>query len=79
MAEVKAFIFGISLALTIGPIALLIVTIATRDGLIAALWSALGAGSADFTLALAAFFAGAERPTLCSRGECRWSWLQLSS
>lgn len=58
MAEVRAFLFGISLAITIGPIAILILNIAAKDGLAAGVRSAFGAGVADFTLALAAFVGG---------------------
>lgn len=55
----KALIFGATLALAIGPIALLIIDHAARGGLRLGLGSALGAASGDLTYALVALTAGA--------------------
>lgn len=55
----KALVFGATLALAIGPIALLIIDHAARGGLRLGLGSALGAASGDLTYALVALTAGA--------------------
>ena len=59
MIFVKALVFGATLAIAIGPIALLIVHHAARGGLRAGLGSAIGAASADLTYAVVALTAGA--------------------
>ncbi len=53
-----AFIFGLSLAVAIGPIALLIVHNGVNHGLSLAVRSAFGAATADFSYALLAFTVG---------------------
>ena len=58
MELIKAFIFGFTLALSIGPIALLILNNGIVYGHKAALRSALGAALADFTYALITFSVG---------------------
>jgi threonine/homoserine/homoserine lactone efflux protein len=60
MNALHAFAFGFSLALAIGPIALLIVQNGINHGLQVAVRSALGAASADWTYALLAFSVGSE-------------------
>ena len=55
---VKAFAFGITLALAVGPIALLIVNQSARSGVRQGLSAALGASTADFLFALIAFLVG---------------------
>src|SRR5262245_29784361 len=60
MNALHAFVFGFSLAIAIGPIALLIVNNGVNHGLRVALRSALGAASADFVYALLAFSVGSE-------------------
>lgn len=55
----RALVFGATLAIAIGPIALLIIERATRGGLRMGLSSALGAASGDLTYALVALTAGA--------------------
>ena len=60
MNAVHAFVFGFSLAIAIGPIALLIVHNGLTHGLQAAVRSAFGAASADFIYALLAFSVGRE-------------------
>jgi threonine/homoserine/homoserine lactone efflux protein len=60
MSSLHAFVFGFSLAIAIGPIALLIVHNGVNHGLQVAVRSALGAASADFTYALLAFMVGRE-------------------
>lgn len=55
----KALVFGATLAIAIGPIALLIIDQAARGGLRTGLGSALGAASGDLTYALVALTAGA--------------------
>lgn len=59
MFVLKAFLFGVTLAAAVGPIALLIVDYGIRSGFIVALRSGLGAALADLTFAMAALFAGA--------------------
>jgi threonine/homoserine/homoserine lactone efflux protein len=60
MNALQAFAFGFSLAIAIGPIALLIVNNGVNHGLQVAVRSALGAASADFIYALLAFSVGSE-------------------
>lgn len=54
----KAFVFGITLASAVGPIALLIINGSARSGVGQGLSAALGASTADFFFALVAFLAG---------------------
>jgi len=54
----KAFVFGMTIAAAVGPIALLIVNYSLTHGLCQGLRSALGAAGADFSFALVAFLAG---------------------
>ncbi|HXV23941.1 MAG TPA: LysE family transporter [Alphaproteobacteria bacterium] len=54
----KAFLFGIAIAIAIGPIALLILSTGMTHGLLAGSRVALGAALADFTLASLAFGIG---------------------
>lgn len=66
---VKALVFGATLAIAIGPIALLIIDRAARGGLRMGLGSALGAASGDLTYALVALTAGARvLPVLSQQG-----------
>lgn len=58
MIALKAFLFGLTLAVAVGPIALLILGYGTRHGLRAGGPAALGAALADLTYALMAFFLG---------------------
>ena len=58
MASAKALLFGITIAIAIGPIALLITSTSANAGLGAGLRSAAGAAAADLTYALLAFAAG---------------------
>jgi threonine/homoserine/homoserine lactone efflux protein len=60
MNALHAFAFGFSLAIAIGPIALLIVQNGIDHGLQVAVRSALGAASADWIYALLAFSVGNE-------------------
>lgn len=53
-----AFLFGIAIAVAIGPIALLVVSTGMSYGLVAGLRVALGAALADFSLAVLAFGIG---------------------
>ena len=65
----KAFAFGFTLALAVGPIALLIVNRSARSGVRHGLSAALGASTADFCFALVAFVAGkAVAPALATHG-----------
>ena len=57
-ALLKSLLFGLTIALAIGPIALLIVNYGVTRGFAAATRSAFGAGLADFTYAIVAFVAG---------------------
>lgn len=56
---IEAFLFGATIALAIGPIALLIVNTSFNRGVKAGLACGVGAAFADFTFALGAFLAGA--------------------
>ena len=58
-AFLKSVAFGLAVAASIGPIALLITSTAATRGLAAGCFAALGAALADFTYALMAFSAGA--------------------
>ena len=55
----KAFVFGVIVSGTVGPIALLIFGTGARQGLAAGSVAAFGAAFADFLYALAAFLLGA--------------------
>ncbi len=57
-ALLKSLLFGLTIALAIGPIAVLIVNYGVTRGFAAAARSATGAGLADFTYAIVAFVAG---------------------
>jgi len=59
MDELRAFLFGVTLAATVGPIALLVMRNGLNHGLRPALGSALGVALADLTYAGLAFGAGA--------------------
>jgi threonine/homoserine/homoserine lactone efflux protein len=56
---VQALLFGATLAIAIGPIALLIITVAANHGLRAGSACGAGAALADGTLAVVAYLAGA--------------------
>jgi threonine/homoserine/homoserine lactone efflux protein len=58
MDTLKAFVFGITLAVAIGPIAILIINRGLVYGFRSGLMSGVGAALADFTYALVAFTAG---------------------
>jgi threonine/homoserine/homoserine lactone efflux protein len=55
---IKSVIFGLTIALAVGPIALLIVNYGVTRGFASAARSALGAGLADLTYAIVAFVSG---------------------
>jgi threonine/homoserine/homoserine lactone efflux protein len=55
---VRSFLFGITLAAAVGPIALLIVNYGLRNGLRAAMAAGFGAAFADLVYALVAFWVG---------------------
>lgn len=67
MDELRALLFGATIAAAIGPIALLIIDNGMRYGLRAALASAAGVASADFAYAVAAFAAGSGVAALFDR------------
>jgi threonine/homoserine/homoserine lactone efflux protein len=67
MDELRALLFGATIAAAIGPIALLIIDNGLRHGLRAALASAAGVASADFAYAVAAFAAGSGLAALLDR------------
>ena len=67
MDELRAFLFGATIAAAIGPIALLIIHNGVRHGLRPALASAAGVATADFVYALAAFAAGSGLAKLLER------------
>jgi threonine/homoserine/homoserine lactone efflux protein len=56
---IKPFLFGLTLAFSIGPIALLIISTGIRFGLLAGIRSGLGAAVADLVYAVVALMAGA--------------------
>jgi threonine/homoserine/homoserine lactone efflux protein len=53
-----ALLFGVSVGLSIGPVAILILTLAATEGFPAGLRAGLGAAAADFCYALLAFLGG---------------------
>ena len=55
---VKAFVFGVTIAATIGPIALLIINVSAVDGLARGIRASLGAAVADLAFATTAFAGG---------------------
>lgn len=57
--HVEAFLFGLTLAIAIGPIALLILNASVNRGTSAGMACGAGAASADFTFAFITFTAGA--------------------
>lgn len=57
MSVLQAFLFGVTLAIAVGPIALLIINTALQQGIRAGLSCALGATAADLLFALIAFHA----------------------
>ncbi|MEN8376634.1 MAG: LysE family transporter [Gemmatimonadota bacterium] len=54
-----AFLFGVTVAIAVGPIALLIVGLSMSRGVSAGLRGGLGAGLADLSYAVVAFYGGA--------------------
>lgn len=58
MEVLKAFVFGVTLAVAVGPIAILIINRGLTLGLKSGLSSGLGAALADFTYGLVAFTVG---------------------
>lgn len=57
MSALQAFLFGVTLAIAVGPIALLIINTSLQVGMRAGLSCALGATAADLLFALIAFHA----------------------
>lgn len=55
---IQSFIFGITIAIAIGPIALLIIGISLSDGVSKGMRCGIGAATADLTYALLAFYGG---------------------
>ena len=55
---VKAFVFGVTIAAAIGPIALLIINVSAVDGLARGIRASLGAAVADLVFATTAFAGG---------------------
>ena len=68
MDELRAFLFGATIAAAVGPIALLIIHSGMRHGLRTALAAAAGVAAADFVYAVAAFAAGTGLAALLERG-----------
>jgi threonine/homoserine/homoserine lactone efflux protein len=54
----KAFVFGVTIAAAIGPIALLIINVSAADGLARGIRASLGAAVADLVFATTAFAGG---------------------
>jgi threonine/homoserine/homoserine lactone efflux protein len=69
MLALKAFLFGVTVAAAVGPIALLIVNIGLRSGPGPGLRAALGAALADLIYAITALTAGGAAMTLLSGRE----------
>lgn len=67
MDELRALLFGATIAAAIGPIALLVIDVGMRHGLPAALASAAGVAAADFVYAVLAFTAGSQLAGLIER------------
>ncbi len=68
MDELRAFLFGATIAAAVGPIALLVIHTGMRHGLRAALAAACGVAAADFVYAVAAFAAGTGLAALIEGG-----------
>ena len=68
MDELRAFLFGATIAAAVGPIALLVIHTGTRHGLRVALAAAGGVAAADFVYAVAAFAAGTGLAALLESG-----------
>ncbi len=60
MEILKAFLFGVAVAIAIGPIAILVITNGITHGLRVALLTAWGAATADLTFAIVAFSIGSQ-------------------
>jgi threonine/homoserine/homoserine lactone efflux protein len=58
MSYIQTFIFGITLAISIGPIAILILNQSINCGLRNGAWCGLGAATADFSYAIVTFTIG---------------------
>lgn len=58
MDIIKAFLFGFTLAISVGPIAILIINQSINHGLLNGVKCGLGAALADYLYAFVAFFAG---------------------
>lgn len=67
MDELRALLFGATVAAAIGPIALLIIHDGMRHGLAAALARAAGVAAADFVYAVLAFTAGSQLAGMLER------------
>jgi threonine/homoserine/homoserine lactone efflux protein len=65
--EIRAFLFGATIAAAIGPIALLIIHNGARHGALPALASAAGVAVADFVYAVVAFATGSGLAALLGR------------
>lgn len=58
MEMVKAFVFGVTIAIAVGPIAILIINRGLNTGLKSGMLSGVGAALADFTYGILAFTVG---------------------
>lgn len=74
MSSLTAFLFGITVALAIGPIALIIINASATAGANVGTRCAFGAAFADFTFAMVAFLAGSfvQRALVAHRPFISW-------
>ncbi len=75
MDALKAFVFGVTLAVAVGPIAILIINRGLVYGFRSGLLSGVGAALADMTYALIAFSVGAIIVTYLNMNQVYFSWL----
>ena len=75
MDILKAFVFGVTLAVAIGPIAILIINRGLTYGFRSGLMSGMGAALADFTYALVAFAAGSVLVGYLHVNHAYFSWV----
>ncbi|MBF8962480.1 LysE family transporter [Pontibacter sp. FD36] len=75
MDSIKAFVFGVTLAVAVGPIAILIINRGLVYGFRSGMLSGVGAALADLTYALVAFTVGSIIVSYLNMNQVYFSWL----
>jgi threonine/homoserine/homoserine lactone efflux protein len=75
MDTLKAFVFGVTLAVAVGPIAILIINRGLVHGFQSGMLSGVGAALADLTYALLAFSVGSLIVTYLNMNQVYFSWM----